>query len=327
MLPDLFPKVAVTVVVPRFTAVANPSEPDALLTETTDVSAELHVTCVVRSWMVLSEYVPVAVYCRVNPLAMLWFVGVTEIELSVAAVTVSSVSPKTLPRVALTVVNPTPTAAARPSESAALLMVAMVSSDELHVTCVVRSWVVLSEYIPVAVYCKVNPLGRLWFVGVTSIELSVAAVTVSWVFPDLPSKAAVMVVEPTLMAVASPSVPAALLTATTVSLEEVHATCVVRSWVVLSEYMPVAVNCKVNPLAMLWMAGVTSIELSVAAVTVNEVSPKTLSRLALIVVEPILTAAATATPSEPAALLMVATPTSEELHVTCVVRSCLVLSE
>ena len=58
-------------------------------------------------------------------------------------------------------VNPTPTAVARPSEPSALLMVAKVSADELHVTCVVRSWVVLSEYIPVAVYCKVNPLGRL----------------------------------------------------------------------------------------------------------------------------------------------------------------------
>lgn len=93
MLPDLLPKVAVTVVVPRPMAVANPSEPDALLTETTDASAELQVACVVRSWVVLSEYVPVAVNCKVNPLATLWFAGVTEIELSVAAVTVSAVSP------------------------------------------------------------------------------------------------------------------------------------------------------------------------------------------------------------------------------------------
>ena len=105
------------------------------------------------------------------------------IEPSVASVTVSAVSPKTLPRVALMVVNPTPTAVARPSEPSALLIVAKVSADELQVTCVVRSWVVLSEYVPVAVYCRVNPLAMLWLAGVTEIELSVAAVTVSAVSP------------------------------------------------------------------------------------------------------------------------------------------------
>ena len=71
VLPDLPPKVAVMVVVPRPMAVANPLESDALLTEAVDVSAELQVTCEVRSWVVLSEYVPVAVYCKVNPLGRL----------------------------------------------------------------------------------------------------------------------------------------------------------------------------------------------------------------------------------------------------------------
>ena len=63
----------------------------------------------------------------------------TSIELSVAAVTVSVVSPDIPPKDAVMVAEPAATDVASPSEPSALLMVAMVLSDEPHVTDVVRS--------------------------------------------------------------------------------------------------------------------------------------------------------------------------------------------
>ena len=75
---------------------------------------------------------------------------------------------------------------------------------------------------------------------------------------------------------------------------------------------------------MLGSAGVTSIDTSVASVTVNVVSPVTSPLIADTVVLP--TPAAVARPFEPAALLTVATVSSEEAQVTCAVRSCVELS-
>jgi hypothetical protein len=71
--------------------------------------------------------------------------GVTEIDVSVAGVTVSEVDPDTLPDVAVIVVEPAATEVASPLEPAALLIVAMPVLDELQVTVVVRFCVVLSE--------------------------------------------------------------------------------------------------------------------------------------------------------------------------------------
>ena len=56
---EINPEVAVMVVVPAVRAVARP----LLLTVATEVSDELQVTCVVISWVVPSEKVPVAVNC------------------------------------------------------------------------------------------------------------------------------------------------------------------------------------------------------------------------------------------------------------------------
>ncbi len=79
-----------------------------------------------------------------------------------------------------------------------------------------------------------------------------------------------------------------------------------------------AVNCFVAPVATDGLRGVTEIDVSVAAVTVNEVDPDMLPDVAVIVVEPAATGVAT--PLEPAALLIAATPVLEELQVTVVVR-------
>jgi len=84
---------------------------------------------------------------------MLGFAGVIAMDTSVADVAVSVVDPEILPDAAVIVVEPAATEVASPLEPAALLMAATDSSEELQVTVVVRSCVVLSENIPMTVNC------------------------------------------------------------------------------------------------------------------------------------------------------------------------------
>ena len=49
-------------------------------------------------------------------------------------------------------------------------MVATEVVAEAQVTWLVRSWVELSENVPVAVNCSVSPLGTLGLAGVTAID-------------------------------------------------------------------------------------------------------------------------------------------------------------
>jgi hypothetical protein len=230
------------------------------------------------------------------------------------------VLPDTPLSVALIVLVPTPTGLASPFESAALLIVATVRSDEDQVTADVRFCVELSEYVPVAVNCCVPPPGMLGVAGVMLIETSVAEVTVSVVLPDIPPSVALIVLVPTLTELASPFEPAALLIVATVSADEDQVTADVRSCVELSEYVPVAVSCWERPLAMLDVAGVTPIDTSVAEVTVSVVLPDIPLSAALIVLVP--TPTELASPFEPAALLIVATVGADEDHVTTDVRFC-----
>ena len=78
---------------------------------------------------------------------MLGFVGLMAMDWSVDGITVRIVAPETFPDTAEIVVVPAAIAVAVP----ALLMVATDCADELQVTDVVRSRVLLSEYVPVAV--------------------------------------------------------------------------------------------------------------------------------------------------------------------------------
>ena len=86
-----------------------------------------------------------------------------------------------------------------------------------------------------------------------------------------------------------------------------------------------AVNCSVAPRTIEGLAGVTAIEASAAGVTVSVVEPEIFPDVAVIVVVP--TPTEVAFPFDPAVLLMVATDPAEELHVTDVVRFCVLLSE
>jgi hypothetical protein len=162
---------------------------------------------------------------------MLGVAGVTLIDTSVAVVTVSVVLPDTPRSVALIVLVPTPTELASPYEPAALLIVATVGDDEDQVTADVRFCVELSEKVPVAVSCWVNPLAMLAVAGVTLIETSVAEVTVSVVLPDTPMKTAVTVVVPGIAPVIRPAELPPETSDATAALDELHVTWDVKFWV------------------------------------------------------------------------------------------------
>ena len=95
-----------------------------------------------------------------------------------------------------------------------------------------------------AVYCCVPVMRTVAVTGAIAMLTSVAAVTVKPVVPEMAPRAAVIATAPGLRAVASPWEPGVLLTVAMVEVVEgAQVTCVVRFRVVLSEYVPVAVNC------------------------------------------------------------------------------------
>src|ERR1700737_387443 len=172
-------------------------------------------------------------------------------DTNVGPVTVSVVVPVIAPDVAVTVEDPTAAPVARPAP-----LIVAAALDELQPTEFVMSFVELSEYVPVAVNCCVRPLAIDGFTGVTAIETRFAGVTVSVVVPLIEPKAAVIVEEPAPTPVASP----VLLIVAAAIFDELHTTEFVMSFVELSEYVPVALNCTVAPLVMDGLTGVTAME-------------------------------------------------------------------
>lgn len=137
-------------------------------------------------------------------MTMLELVGVTAMDTSVVEVTVSAVDPDMLPDVAVIVVEPATAVVANPLDPAALLMAATAAADEFQVTSVVRSCVVLSENVPVAVNCCVVLIAMLGLAGVIAMETSVAGVTVTSVDPDICPHFAVILALPQRVAVMCP---------------------------------------------------------------------------------------------------------------------------
>jgi len=80
--------------------------------------------------------------------------------------------------------------------------------------------------MPVAVNCVRVPSGTEAFAGVTAIESSTAAVTVSVAVPTTPLTVAVIVVDPCFNAVANP--PGEVIVANAV-FDEAHVAVAVRS--------------------------------------------------------------------------------------------------
>jgi hypothetical protein len=142
------------------------------------------------------------------------------------------------------------------------------------------------------------------------------AVTVNVVEPLIEPDTAMMVASPTPTVVANP----VELIAATFAPEELQVTPLVRFCVLLSEYVPVAVNCAVLPAEIDGFVGVTAIETSTGGVTVSVVEPVIDPRVAVMVVDPVPVELAS-----PVALI-VAMPVADELHVAVLVRFCVLPS-
>ncbi len=105
----------------------------------------------------------------------------------------------------------------------------------------VRFCVVLSEYIPVAVNWSFVPSAIDFFSAVTVIYCNVAVVMVRPEVPSMPSKVALMTVEPSLTPVASPLFVSLLIVASLVD-ELLQFATFVTSCVLSSLYTAVAKN-------------------------------------------------------------------------------------
>jgi hypothetical protein len=115
--------------------------------------------------------------------------------------------------------------------------------------------------------------------------------------------------------VVTPLANPAELILNTLGWEETHATELVRSWLLPSVKVPIAVNCSPVPRGMEALAGLTAIEAREGATTVQPVAPVMPPELARMVVLPWLLELANP------ALLIVATAGAEELQVAVLVKS------
>ena len=209
-------------------------------------------------------------------------------------------------------VVPAPVAVASPCVPAELLIVATWVFEEVHVASEVIVCLVPSENVPIAVNCCVPPLAILTPAGDMDIEIRSGAVTVTVAVPDTPAKVAVTVAKPSAAAVTDP-VP---FTAMIPAGAALHAAKFVKFCVAFPERMPVAVNCRVLPVTSTEFSGATLIAVTAAVVTT--VVPVTVSKMADIVVAPVVLAGEETRPLS----FTDARPASDELHVTTSVMFC-----
>jgi len=214
--PLIAPSVAEIVVVP---VARLPTEPRLFMVAVAGLE-EPQRTESVRSCVLLSLKVPVAVNCLVVPTAILEFAGVTAIDTNAALLTLSEAVPVTEPEIALMVDDPVPTAVARPEG----LMVAVPGSDDVHVTDV-KSCVLPSSKVPTALNCCSVPKAIAAAFGSTSIDIRCAATTVKVVVSLRDPTVAVTVVCPAPAVVATPE---PLILATELE-EELQVTPLARS--------------------------------------------------------------------------------------------------
>src|SRR5258708_32906349 len=130
--------------------------------------------------------------------------GLTVMDTSEVAFTERVVAPLTVPRVALMLVVPAPTPVATPDA----LIVANPRPLDAQVTEAVRSCVLLSVNVPLAVNACVVPSGMEVLTGFTAIESKAAGATVKVVSPLMLPAVAVIVLAPVLTPIASPCDPA-----------------------------------------------------------------------------------------------------------------------
>jgi hypothetical protein len=93
--------------------------------------------------------------------------GAIKKDSRIAPVTFNVPLPETEPEVAVMIVDPTATVWASPEDA---LTVAMVGVFEVQLTLLVKSAVLVSLNVPVALNCWVSPFGRLGVLGVTAMD-------------------------------------------------------------------------------------------------------------------------------------------------------------
>jgi hypothetical protein len=259
--PLIEPDVAVIVAVPCPTVAANPVVAPILLIVAVVGVSEVHCTVEVRFCVLPSVYVPVAVNCSVGPTAIEGVAGVIAIVTRAAAVTVSTVDPLIEPDVAVIVAVPCPTVVANPVVAPVLLIVAVVGVSEVHCTVAVMFCVLPSVYVPVAVNSCGVSCGSVGIAGVTAIDTNTAAVIVTVVEPLVCPDVALILVLPEAAPLATPWA----FTDAMLEFPLIQVAVAVRSNVLPSEYVPVAVSCCVVPRAKDGFTGVTAIETKVGA--------------------------------------------------------------
>lgn len=225
--------------------------------------------------------VPVAVNCWVAPAPTVTFTGVIATDCNVPVPTVRVVVPLTPEADAVIVTDPPFLPKAMPEERSD----AILGLEDFHATPARFVDMLPSLKVPVAVNLIKVRAAILGFAGVIVIDTRREFDTVSAVDPLTVPNVALMLVLPAKRLVTTPL----LLMVAEAGLEEVQITDFEISCVLLSLKVPVAVNCRVVPTAMLALAGVTAIETRLAAVTVSDAVPVTDPELALIVAVPVPT--------------------------------------
>ena len=143
-LPKIEPDVAEITEEPCAKPLTSPCVGTMLLMLPTVAEDELQITRFVKSWVLPSERVPIAVNDTVVFGAIDVLDGLTPSETKAAAVTVKLADPLTLPDVAITVADPWALVVANPLLATAAIPVA----EELQVTELVRSALLPSVYVP-----------------------------------------------------------------------------------------------------------------------------------------------------------------------------------
>jgi hypothetical protein len=156
------------------------------------------------------------------------------------------------------VADPAPTDCARPPTLGALAIVATEADEELQWLFSVRSCVVASLKVPVAVNCWVLPTVTVGEAGVTKSDTRVPVPTVKVVVPVTPDEDAEMVTDPPFFPCAIPE----LRMDARFGLEDFHVTPVRFVPVLPSLKVPVAVSLIDVPFAILGFAGVMLMEIS-----------------------------------------------------------------
>ena len=158
--------------------------------------------------------------CCGTPAGTLGDCGLITIDTNCAAVTATVVEPEIDPEAAVMLADPAVTPVTF------LTVTEFMSEDQSAEE--VSSCMLPSVKVPVAVNCSLVPAEIEEFAGVTAIEISAAAVTVSVVEPLIEPDDAVIVEVPAATLVAKPWVLAAGLMVATDCVPEPHCTVMVR---------------------------------------------------------------------------------------------------